>query len=99
MPAASISNRITAMIRRGAAIASNAIRCSTSRPPCVRGRKISGNAFFFSINTDYERRLRSVHPRPDIEPDQAGNSAIDCTLVRDVTVGYREATPEVTERN
>ena len=48
IPAASITNTAAAMTRRGAAIASNAIRCSTSRPPYIRdarGRKISGDLF------------------------------------------------------
>src|ERR1700676_1965917 len=36
IPAASITNTLTAMTHRGAAIASSAIRCSTPYPPCTR---------------------------------------------------------------
>ena len=49
IPAATITKTAAAMTRRGAAMASHAIRCSTSRPPYARGRKISGNLFRSSI--------------------------------------------------
>src|SRR4051812_49179852 len=65
MPAASITNRVTAMTRRGAAIASNAIRCSTSRPPCTRGRKIGGNL----ITVSQQVLRNSTRP---------GSSVYDC---------------------
>jgi hypothetical protein len=48
IPAATITNTAAATIRRGAAIANKAIRCSTLRPPCARGRKISGKPIFLS---------------------------------------------------
>jgi hypothetical protein len=43
MPAASVTNTAVATTHPGAAMASSAIRRSTLRPPCARGRLFGGN--------------------------------------------------------
>jgi hypothetical protein len=83
IPAATITNTATAMTRRGAAIASNAIRCSTSRPSCTRGRKISGNLFTV-VNNYYEIRPGLVHRPPSV----LGSAAVPVNQISSVPVDF-----------